>query len=108
MIVRLGAPIDDARREIELTDAPERFCRVPGNDDLGARLLQRQLQIERNERLLLDDEDPLSLEIGAIHSRGSLFRAGTLHANPRRHHDVFHKSVTPCPECLIFALRARA
>jgi hypothetical protein len=83
VIVRLGAPIDDARREIELTDAPERFCRVPGNDDLGARLLQRQLQIERNESLLLDDEYPLSLEIGAIHSRGSLFRRSTLTRKPK-------------------------
>jgi hypothetical protein len=96
----LGAPIDDARRKTELTDAPKRFRRIPGNDDLGACLLQRHLEIERNEGLLLDDEDSLSLEIGAIHSRGSLFRRSTLHANPRLHHDVFHKSITPAQNAL--------
>ena len=83
-----------AGREIELPDAGQGFRGVARHHHVSPRSLQRSLKIERNERLLLDDEDGVSIETDAFHGCAVPSRADTLRPSSRLHHDVFHRSVT--------------
>jgi hypothetical protein len=49
---------------------------------------QRSLKIERNQGLLLDDEDGVSIETDAFHGCAVPSRADTLRPSSRLHHDV--------------------
>jgi hypothetical protein len=72
VILRAGTPVDHRCRKIKLPHTLQGVRGVARNLNFRTRGLQRSLKIQRNKRLLLDHEDSLSCEIGAIHGCGSL------------------------------------
>jgi hypothetical protein len=72
VVLGAGAPVDDCTRKVGLPNARECMRGSVHNDDSRTRLLERSLEIERNERLSLNHEDSLANELSAIHGCGSL------------------------------------
>ena len=82
MILRRRTPVDNSGREIELPHPAYCFRGIPRDHHFSARSLQRSLKIERNEGLLLDHEDCLSIETDAFHGYAVPSRADT-YAHPQ-------------------------
>jgi hypothetical protein len=63
--------MDDGGRENQLAKPGEGLLGPARDDNLGADFFQRNLQIERKQRLVLDDEDDVPAQVPApsIHGR---------------------------------------
>ena len=57
VVLGAGAPVDDCTRKVGLPNARECMRGSAHNDDSRTRLLERSLEIERNERLSLNHEE---------------------------------------------------